>query len=192
MRKTAAAKLLTSEFENVALQHLDAVYRAAYALAGRRETAEDLAQTTFVKAMEHFGSFDMNSNCKAWLLRILRNTWIDQLRRMRIAGPAAPLCESIAASGTEQDSVWSNPQDLLENFADEQVIGALSRLADEQRLTIFLVDVEGLSHEEVAEITGVAVGTVKSRTSRARAALKNCLAARAREMGWAGERRWTI
>ena len=75
---------------------------------------------------------------------------------------------------------------MLENFSDEQIIKALTRLADDQRLTLYLVDVEGFSQGDVAKITGVAVGTVKSRTSRARAALKGSLASYAEEMGWTG------
>lgn len=172
------------------MPHLDAVYRTAYALSGRSDTADDLTQAALLKALEHFSSFQVNTNCKAWLLRILRNIWIDRLRRLKTAGPQLPLDEALVGEAPEiAESVWSDAHDLLENFSDEQVIKALAQLAVEQRLTLYLVDVEGLGHEEVAEITGVAVGTVKSRTSRARATLKKCLAARANEMGWAGERR---
>jgi len=188
LTRPAAVRTGANSFEKIASQHLDAVYRAAYALSGRADTAEDLTQATFLKALQNFGSFQMNTNAKAWLLRILRNTWIDQLRRAKTAGPRVPLDESILNSQPANGTVWSDAQDLLENFSDEVVINALTRLADEQRLTLFLVDVEGLSCEDVAEITCVAVGTVKSRTSRARAALKTCLADHARQIGWAGER----
>jgi len=82
--------------------------------------------------------------------------------------------------------VWSNAEDVLANFSDDEVRRALGELPDDQRLTLFLVDVEGLSQEEVAEITGVPAGTVKSRTSRARAALKERLMAWAKEMGLSG------
>ncbi len=86
-------------------------------------------------------------------------------------------------------TVWSDAKDLLENFSDEQVIDALRRLPEDQRLTLFLVDVEHLSQQEVAEVTGVAVGTVKSRTSRARNELKRCLQSYAKEMGFTGRER---
>ncbi|MBE0534233.1 MAG: RNA polymerase sigma factor [Phycisphaerae bacterium] len=190
MSRTAATNSPVSTFEAIAMPHLDAVYRTAYALSGRSDTADDLTQAALLKALEHFSSFQVNTNCKAWLLRILRNIWIDRLRRLKTAGPQLPLDEALVGEAPEiAESVWSDAHDLLENFSDEQVIKALAQLAVEQRLTLYLVDVEGLGHEEVAEITGVAVGTVKSRTSRARATLKKCLAARANEMGWAGERR---
>ncbi len=178
---------LRSEFEKIAMVHIDAVYRAARALCGAKETSDDLVQATFLKAFENFGSFKSNTNCRAWLMRILRNTWIDRLRRKKTAGTHLPLdAELVDPKAADIETVWSNPQDLLENFSDEQIIKALTRLADDQRLTLYLVDVEGLSQEDVAKITGVAVGTVKSRTSRARGALKESLACYAREMGWTG------
>lgn len=178
---------LRSEFEKIAMVHIDAVYRAARALSGTKETSDDLVQATFLKAFENFGSFKSNTNCRAWLMRILRNTWIDRLRRKKTAGTHVPLdAELVDPKAVDIDTVWSDPQDLLENFSDEQIIKALTRLADDQRLTLYLVDVEGLSQGDVAKITGVAVGTVKSRTSRARAALKGSLASYAEEMGWTG------
>ncbi len=83
-----------------------------------------------------------------------------------------------------EETAWTCTADILENFSDENVIRALKQLPDEQRLTVFLVDVEQLSHEEVAEITDVAVGTVKSRSSRGRAALRRTLLAYARDLGF--------
>ncbi len=174
-----------SEFEAVALPHLDAVYRAAYALCGKHTEAEDMAQTTFLRAWRRFDSYRPGTNCRAWLLRILRNRWIDVLRHRGVTPETAPLPEGLAAeppSGTETS--WSNAEDVLENFSDEQVIAALRELPEEQRLALFLLDVEGLSQEEVAEVLSVAVGTVKSRTSRARRALRERLLERARDLGW--------
>lgn len=172
-----------SEFESIALPHLDAVYRAALALCGRHDQAEDLAQTTFVKAVEHFGRFRDGSNCKAWLMRILRNTWIDALRRIRTAGPTASLVdEPPDRPPGPQPTTWSDADDLIENFSDEQVIRALQQLPDDQRLSLYLVDVEELDQKQVAEITGVRVGTVKSRTSRARQALHGQLLEHAKDL----------
>ncbi len=174
-----------SEFENTAVVHLDAVYRTAFALCGRCAKAEDLAQETFAKALERFGSFRAGTNCRAWLLRILRNTWIDQLRHKKITGPELPVDEAILAGPEEPDqTTWTNAEDVLENFADEDVISAMRQLPDDQRLAVFLVDVEQLSHEEVAEITDVAIGTVKSRTSRARSELRKRLLACAKDLGF--------
>lgn len=171
----------TSEFEAVAMMHLDAVYKAAIALCGVRDLAEDLVQTTFLKAFENFGSFKKETNCRAWLIRILRNTWIDYLRRQRFK-PQQLEDNIVAKKPDPSETAWTNAQDILENFSDGQIINALNKIPDDQRLTLYLVDVEGLSHEEVAQIMEIAVGTVKSRTSRARVTLKEILAAYAREM----------
>ena len=102
---------------------------------------------------------------------------------MKVAGPEVPIEENLlAAPAQQQETVFSDADEILENFSDEQVITALRELSEEQRLALFLVDVEQMSQDEVAQITDVAVGTVKSRTSRARTALKSSLADYAREM----------
>jgi RNA polymerase sigma-70 factor (ECF subfamily) len=176
-----------SEFEHVAMVHFNAVYRASMALCGCKEVAEDMAQTTFLKAFEKFSSFTKGTNCKAWLMCILRNTWIDQLRHERLTGKEFPLHGELVADEVKTtEKVWSDAQDILENFTDEQVIKALLRLPEAQRLTLYLVDVEGFNQEEVAEIMDIATGTVKSRTSRARNTLKICLLSYAKEMGLKG------
>jgi RNA polymerase sigma-70 factor (ECF subfamily) len=177
----------SESFEEIALPHIDAVYRAAVAICGGKGDVEDLVQDTFVKAFEHFTVFEKGTNCKAWLLQILRNTWIDRLRHQKIAGPTLPLEEELVAVASKDDEIkWSNAQDLMENFSDEQVVKALSQLPEDQRLTLFLTDVEQLSQKEVAQITGVAIGTVKSRASRARTELKNKLNLYAKQIGLIG------
>ena len=177
----------SESFEEIALPHLNAVYRAAVAICGCQGEAEDLVQDTFIKAFERFELFEEGTNCKAWLLKILRNTWIDRLRHQKIVGLTLPLEEEIVARASEDGELkWSNAEDLIENFSDEQIIKALSELPQDQRLTLFLTDVEQLNQKEVAQITGVAVGTVKSRASRARAELKNKLSSYAKQMGLIG------
>ncbi len=172
-------------FEDVALPHLNAVYRAAIAICGEPHEAEDLAQTTFVKALERFETFKTGTNCKAWLYQILRNTWIDQIRHRQVVGQVLPIAETdIVTEPPQPDTTWTNAEDLLENFSDEQIIKALHQLPEDQRLTLFLIDVEQLSQAQVAQITDTAIGTVKSRSSRARAALKTKLQAYADELGF--------
>jgi RNA polymerase sigma-70 factor (ECF subfamily) len=173
---------LSEDFEQIVMVHLTAVYRAAMAICGNNDLAEDMAQTALLKAYKHFGSFERGTNCKAWLLSILRNTWIDHLRKQRVRPNQVTLEADLVAQETGHETMWSNAEDLLENFSDEQVILALQQLPDEQRLTLFLVDVEQLSQDEVAKIMDVAVGTVKSRTSRARSAMKDSLTLYAQEM----------
>jgi len=177
-------------FDQTALPHLDSIYRAAVVACGRSEEAEDLTQMTFMKALDRFHTLEPGTNCKAWLFQIMRNTRIDWLRRRRVAGNAVSIEEDLLVAPAEiEPTVWSDAEDLLDNFSDERIITALRQLPHEQRLTLFLIDVEQLSQEEVAEITQVAVGTVKSRTSRARNELKGHLLSYANEMGFTGRNR---
>lgn len=179
-----------ADFEKVALVHLEALYRAAWALCGRRQDAEELVQASLVKALERFDSFETGTNCRAWLLRILKNTWFDELRHRKVVGPTVAAEDvPLADPPPVDETAWNNPEDLLENFGDEQIIRALRELPEEQRLTLYLVDVEGLSHEETGQVMDIAVGTVKSRTSRARESLRERLEAHARDLGYVGRRK---
>lgn len=180
----------TGSFEKIAMPYVNTVYRTAVAMCGDHAIAEDLTQETYLKAFERFDTFKIDTNCKAWLLSILRNKWIDAMRHRKVAGQVLQLDENIIASNDkENDFQCSNCEEFLENFSDEQVIKALKSLPDEQRFALFLVDVEQLSHEEVAEIMKVPVGTIKSRTSRARTILKTKLFSYAKEMGFTGGER---
>lgn len=181
-----ALKRSHNSFEKMALPYLNAVYRAAVALCGCPHEAEDMLQLTYLKAMVNFASFETGSNVRAWLLSILRNTWIDELRRRNRRERTLPVDENcIEQPFSPQEVVWTNSTDLLENFSDEEVIKALQRLPEDLRLTLFLMDVEQYSQQEVAQIMGIEVGTVKSRTSRARAHLKQQLKQYANDRGYA-------
>ena len=177
-----------SQFEKIAMEHADAVFRAALALTGRREAAEDLTQSVFLKALRRFDSFREGTNCRAWLLRICRNTWIDELRRRKITPTEVPVDEALLADPREP-SPSEEPADLLDRFSDEQVIRCLLELSPEARLALLLVDVEGLSQAEAAEVLGVPVGTVKSRTSRGAAILRQRLRVHAQGLGLLGRRK---
>jgi RNA polymerase sigma-70 factor, ECF subfamily len=180
------------DFESTAMPHLEAVYRAALALARRQQEAEELVQVTFAKALERFGSFQAGTNCKAWLFQILRNTWLDELRHRKVVGPTVSIEEgrpALADPPHAEETAWTDAASVLENFADDDVRRALGELPDDQRLTLFLVDVEGLGQDEAAAILGVAAGTVKSRTSRAREVLRRKLMDHARDLGLLGRGR---
>lgn len=179
-----------NSFEKAALVHIDAVYRAAYAMCANSEEADDLTQATFLKAFEKFGSFRAGTNCKAWLLRILRNKWIDEMRHRKIRGPVLQIEENqVAAQPYQSEPLYTNAEDMLGSFSDEQVIESLKSLPENQRLALFLMDIEQLTQEEAATVLGVPVGTVKSRTSRARANLKVKLLSHAKALGFTGGER---
>lgn len=178
-----------SDFEKTALPHLNAVFRTAVALCGDPNDAEDLVQDTFTKAIQRFDSFKTATNCKAWLLQILRNTWIDRLRHKKVAGPMVSLDENLVDTQTHPaETTWSDAEDLLRSFSDQQVITALAQLPEDRRLVLFLSDVEQLPLNDIAGITSVPLGTVKSRLSRARCQLKTVLAEYAKQMGFTGDR----
>ncbi len=176
-------------FETEALVHLDILYRGAVALCHNVSDADDLLQATYLKAFERFDSFQEGSNCKAWLFKIMRNCWLDIKRREMRTGTVISIEEQILeGAAPKEQTVWTDCNDLLENFSDEEVIRALKQLPDDQRLTLFLTDVENLSQMEVAEIIDVPVGTVKSRTSRARNELREKLLTYAKRMGLTGDK----
>jgi RNA polymerase sigma-70 factor (ECF subfamily) len=133
-------------------------------VAGRRPP-----QATFLKAWQSFAGFVGGTNCRAWLLRILRNTWLDQVRK-KAPVQLEPESLSLIAAADRPDPP-AGPEAIqhhLDQFADERVAAAVLALPEDFRLALFLVDVEGYSHEEAAGIMGVAGGTAKSRASRAR------------------------
>lgn len=156
--------------------------------------AEDLAQEAMLRGYRGLGRFEAESpeEARAWLIAILRNAWIDRTRSPghRRAGIALDDLPEDPADGrsAEAEAVWEGPEDLLERFGDAEVIAALRSLPEQARWTLLLTDVEGLDHEKAAEVLGVAVGTIKSRASRARAALRDALAPAARRMGLLGKR----
>lgn len=174
-----------ADFEKLALPHMDAVYRTAVALCGQRDHAEDLVQATFAKALASFATFADGTNCRAWLMQILRRTWLDELRHLRVVGPSLRIDEvELPAKDCDPAPTELNPEAILGSFSDEQVIAALLELPEEQRMSLFLTEVAGLSGDEAAEIMDVPVGTIKSRTCRARAALRKVLASYAKDMGF--------
>ena len=139
--------------------------------------------------MAAFASYREGTNCRAWLLRILRNTWYNELRHRQIVGPVARIDElEVAAGDSADEPLWDNPRAVLESFSDEQVIAALVQLPEDQRLALYLTEVAQLTLDEAAAIMDVAAGTIKSRTCRARAALRKILAAHARDLGFTGRR----
>lgn len=135
-------------------------------LCGDVDRADDLVQETLVKAWKNIGSFDEGTNLKAWLFTILRNTYFSELRKRRRE-------VTVADSAIEQRLSVHPDQPGAADFSDFKM--ALMKLGDDQREALVLVGAEGFSYEEAAEISGCAVGTVKSRVNRARSRLGELL-----------------
>jgi RNA polymerase sigma-70 factor (ECF subfamily) len=170
-----------SEFEREALVHLDSLYGAAYRLTRNPRDAEDLVQDAVLRAYRFWDSFEKDSNCKAWLLRILTNTFINEYQRKKrsreVLDAAAAEQEATdgvlvhAAAQTQRDAA----QILVERSVSDEVQLALESLPDDFRTAVVLCDIEGLSYKEIAEIMECPVGTVMSRLFRGRRLLQSSL-----------------
>jgi RNA polymerase sigma-70 factor, ECF subfamily len=159
---------------NEALAYVDALHNLARHLTGNQADAEDLVQETYARALKAEHQFTPGTNLKAWLFRILRNTFVSMYRRQRhnptIGGldTVEPSVQGVA------DQAWLRDDfelDRLRKVVAEEIEAALMTLSEEAR-TVILLDLEGLSENEVSDVLGCPVGTVKSRLSRARAALR--------------------
>jgi RNA polymerase sigma-70 factor (ECF subfamily) len=150
-----------SLFETVALPHLTAIYRLARQLAGP-DRADDLTQETFLRAWAHFDQFDPQTNCRAWLCRILRNTWISEWRKTRLELPVADVEDARAEPWYD----WESQRTDDDLSVDMQ--WALGQLPEAYRWAVLLADVEELTYQEIAATLACPIGTVMSRISRGR------------------------
>jgi RNA polymerase sigma-70 factor (ECF subfamily) len=153
-----------------ALGYADALYNLARYLTGSATDGEDLVQETYVRALGALARFD-GRNLKAWLFKILRNAFIDLYRKQRQHPTSALDMEGPVDADLLRDDLEINQ---LRNLVASEIEAALMTLSDEAR-TVVLLDLEGLTEVEVAEVLGCAVGTVKSRLSRARMMLRRQL-----------------
>src|SRR5947207_8305621 len=170
-----------AEFERQALVHTDALFGAAYRLTRNARDAEDLVQDSLLRAYRFWDSFEQDSNCKAWLLRIVTNTFINEYQRRKRSR------EVLDAASAEQDATdgvlmhadatdrQSPERSLLERSVSDDVQRALDALPDDFRTAVVLCDVQGLSYKEIADIMQTPVGTVMSRLFRGRKLLAAAL-----------------
>lgn len=181
-----------SEFEDVALAHLDLLHRAALRLTRNRAEAEDLVQETWLRALRHFDQFDPGSNCRAWLLTILRNAFLNHVRREgREILEGDLVADGLGPARLEEVSVASSSpeEDFFQTVLHGDVERALKSLPLPFRFVVTLADLEGLTYKEIAQVLGCPLGTVMSRLSRARHLLRKELVTLAREHGYSKESR---
>lgn len=177
----------TQRFRAEAWPLLPSLLRVARLLCRDEHAAEDLVQETMMRAYRHIETFKPETNMKAWLMTILRRVNIDLHRREQrrvAAGSLDTYGGDVAAEAALHDEQWSHPSDLLNRFDDDAIESALRSLPESMQWTLLLVDVEQMTVTEAAAVLDTAEGTVKSRTSRARAQLRDLLLPEAVRRGW--------
>jgi len=167
-------------FEAVAREHAPRLFRLAMRMTGRREEAEDLVQETLVRSLPALKRFEGRAKLSTYLIRALGNLWKNRLRSKKRSRLVEWFRGKQRDGGETQEldpaDTAPSPHELLERRdRAEQVRGAVERLEPARRWTLLLREVEELSYEEIAEVTGVAVGTVRSRLARARSDLRRLL-----------------
>jgi RNA polymerase sigma-70 factor (ECF subfamily) len=171
-----------TKFSDQAMQYMDALYTAALRLTHNSADAEDLVQETYLKAYRAYGGFEEGTNLRAWLYRILTNTFINNYRSKKRRPDETDIDEVEdlylyrRLGGLEAAAAGRSAEDeLLDWFTDAEVKEAVEALPEQFRMAVLLSDVEGFSYKEIAEILDIPIGTVMSRLHRGRKALQRQL-----------------
>jgi len=176
-----------ARFERDVAPFLQSLYGGALRMTRNPTDAEDLVQEAMLKAFAAFGSFTEGTNLKAWLFRILTNTYINQYRKKQRAPlqtSADELTDGQLNEAGENLGMRSAEAEAMAKLADGEIVDALAALPDDFRMAVYLVDIEGFSYKEAAEIMDTPVGTVMSRLSRGRKQLRELLREYATERGF--------
>lgn len=175
-------------FEEQALPLLDQLYGGAMRLTRNAQDAEDLIQETYLKAYSNFDSFKQGTNLKAWLYRIMTNTYINSYRKAKrrpVESSADELSDFqlYTTAGHDSTGLESAEVEALKQMPDSEISEAMNDLPEDYRMVVYYADVVGLAYKEIAEVMGTPLGTVMSRLHRGRKLLRAALKDVAREKG---------
>lgn len=186
-KKQYSEREKVSIFENEFMPHIDSMYNFAYKLTFDEEEAKDLVQDTYLKAFRFITSFEKGTNAKAWLFRILKNSFINDYRK-KSKQPAKVDYQEVEtyynSENTDQNLTIDLRSETMQNRIGDEVTNALNSLGVDFRIVIILCDLEGFTYEEMAKILDIPIGTVRSRLHRARNLLKEKLKKYAQSMGY--------
>jgi RNA polymerase sigma-70 factor (ECF subfamily) len=175
-----------AEFEAEALPHMDVLYNFALRTTGNENDAQDLLQETYLKAYRFWDKYEKGTNIRAWLFRIMKNSYINRYRKEMKEPDKVDYDEienfynTIRAESTDPNDLQ---QKLFGNLLGDEVTQALEGLPDDFRTVVILCDIEGLTYEEIAEFVECPIGTVRSRLHRGRKLLQAKLYEYARKQG---------
>jgi len=172
-----------SRFAEEAIGYLDTLYRGALRLTRDPAQAEDLVQDTYVRALRYQASYQAGTNMKAWLFAIMRNLFWDRFKGGRPEDVSLDGDGEFALYDTLKDPSAMPEAEVLDRIAADEVVRAVEKLPELHREVVLLVDVEGFSYKDAAEVLGVPIGTVMSRLHRARRQLQRSLSDYAEESG---------
>jgi len=177
------------DFDAQTMPYVDALYNTAYRMTGNSQDAEDLVQETFYKAYKYYDKFEEGTNLKAWLFKILKNTFINNYRKKKLEPRSvdfAEIEESLEKLLREEAGrrQFDPEEEYLDSVMDEGVKKALDSLPHDYKMVVILADLEDFSYKEIAEILDCPVGTVMSRLYRGRKLLERALLTFARSHGY--------
>ena len=195
-KKTSRAELAVKRaeqqkravFEEDAVPHMDSLYNFALRLAGEKEEASDLLQETYLKAYRFFHKFERGTNCKAWLFRIMKNSYINRYRKVQKQPESVDfdtVSEFHYSIRPEGEAGNDLQHEVFSQLLGDQVVTAVEKLPSDFRTVVILCDLEDFTYEEIADFVDCPVGTVRSRLHRGRRMLRESLADYAEEEGYA-------
>lgn len=178
---------LYEDFEREAVPHMDALYNFALKMTGDSDEADDLVQETYLKAFRFFDKFEKGTNCKAWLFRIMKNTYINKYRKESKEPDKVDyeevenFYENVKPSSTDSAHL---EKDIYDNLLDDELSEAINSLPEDFKTVVILCDIEGFTYEEIADFIDIPIGTIRSRLHRARKMLFTKLQKYAIERGY--------